>query len=56
VKFTSDGCVFEVVESHPLDHASCTHSVTARRVGDECELRLLAVIVNGFVVNAQSPS
>jgi len=56
VKFTSDDCVFEVVEASPLDSASCTHSVTARRLGDECELRFLAVIVNGFVVNAQSSS
>lgn len=56
MKFTSDGCVFEVVESHPLEHASCTHSVTARRLGDERVLHFLAVIVNGFVVNAQSPS
>jgi hypothetical protein len=56
VKFTSGGCVFEVVETSPLDSASCTHSVTARRLGDERVLLFLAVIVNGFVVNAQSHS
>ena len=56
MKFTSDDCVFEVLEASPLDNSSCTHSVTARRLGDGRELLFLAVIVNGFVVNAQSPS
>lgn len=56
MKFTSEGCVFEIVEASPLDNASCTHSVTARRLGDGRELLFLAVIVNGFVVNAQSTS
>lgn len=52
MKFTSEGSVFEVVETTALEDGPWTHAIKARSTTDEQELTGLALVVNGFVVNA----